>query len=658
MKRLLHEHIVQDCGKEITIEENDNIVNDPELKISLKDVTIGSIRSLLTPATIGSCYKQHAPLTWGFLNTFSASPNHYQKRKEWLERQQQQTDEDMYMADSASTTSDSDNEDGSNLNFSAELSNKISKWSPIIVVIAVISMLAFAKNQRTNALPLILGLFFDINGTSARVLMMLSNIGLCILWQTVERLKERISEDAIALAIDLASSGQLLGIIFDNINLYRAKFFQRLTNQNSMIHATNTVLIGIDEEGINVEAAKDLEAKLKLRGERRKAMFNNILPTTEDNEHMQKSFRNLIAELLVRYTPGSGKWTSQKEMLDKFQSEMPQDRPLPPKKTMTRLLGVFDINEGSKKGIIKMLAAIPKRLQQTFAAWSARVQFILGDWLTINNIRAACHERDDNINPMEQLEYGEEMSQLFHFALNATHMIMCTHFGNAMTDPTSLAAHKGLLSRTWDTAKPNYAAVKSLIRHSLIARLLHIVMVKKGWKKWSQLLEWQPMLEEVMQLAEIVQSELTTATAAESAKSKKDDYMAHDILFIQDTLIFLEFEQAVSHADAGHVLRVLKYWCFAFRGARQHNYACECAEILFRWKYETTPAVHAHLNYWVKRVYVAKGNAVTVEYIIKKGSASVEAFREISHLVANFLVTLIHPDVPRRSSSRRIYKCW
>ena len=128
-----------------------------------------------------------------------------------------------------------------------------------------------------------------------------------------------------------------------------------------------------------------------------------------------------------------------------------------------------------------------------------------------------------------------------------------------------------------------------------------------------------------MQLAEIIQSEFTTATAAESAKSKKDDYMAHDILFIRDALIFLEFEQAVSHADAGCVLRVLKYWCFAFRGAGQHNYARECAEILIRWKYETTPAVRAvlerlwfvnrwglkgrwiaadlyleHLNYWVK----------------------------------------------------------
>lgn len=69
-----------------------------------------------------------------------------------------------------------------------------------------------------------------------------------------------------------------------------------------------------------------------------------------------------------------------------------------------------------------------------------------------------------------------------------------------------------------------------------------------------------------------------------------------------------------------------------------------------------------HLNYWVKvcsphidgnkhlpqfqRVFIASGNGVTVEYIINKGSAPVEAFRDISHLVANFFGD---PDRERRS---------
>ncbi|KAJ6532318.1 hypothetical protein DFH09DRAFT_1326105 [Mycena vulgaris] len=89
--------------------------------------------------------------------------------------------------------------------------------------------------------------------------------------------------------------------------------------------------------------------------------------------------------------------------------------------------------------------------------------------------------------------------------------------------------------------------------------------------------------------------------------------------------------------------------------------ARKCVEVILRSKYEMTDALRlareqswfynrwgiygrsiaADLyleqnNYWVKRVFIASGNSVTVEYIIAKGSACVEAFREISHSVANF----------------------
>ena len=77
---------------------------------------------------------------------------------------------------------------------------------------------------------------------------------------------------------------------------------------------------------------------------------------------------------------------------------------------------------------------------------------------------------------MEWLDYIAELSALWHYALSATHMLMLTHLGNPVLDPTGLAAHKGLLGCIWDVNKPNYAEAKALIRHSLIARLLHCVM--------------------------------------------------------------------------------------------------------------------------------------------------------------------------------------
>ena len=231
-------------------------------------------------------------------------------------------------------------------------------------------MLTFARNQSTNVLPLLMGLFCKIEGTSSRVVSTLSNMGLCVSGKSVERLKERISKDAVSLAVELISSGHLFCTVFDNINLYLRKFQQRITNQNSMIHATNCTIIAIDEDDLDIKEAEDLKAKLDLRGKRVNATFEDITPDKSDDEHISKAFTGLIAEMLVRYSPESKKWKDRSNMLEAIKDSMPQDRPLPPKKTDARPFGVFDINEGSKKGSVKVLEAIKDRSTLTWEKWS------------------------------------------------------------------------------------------------------------------------------------------------------------------------------------------------------------------------------------------------------------------------------------------------
>jgi hypothetical protein len=46
---------------------------------------------------------------------------------------------------------------------------------------------------------------------------------------------------------------------------------------------------------------------------------------------------------------------------------------------------------------------------------------------------------------MERLDYVDELSAHWHFTLNATHMLMLTHLGNPIVNPTGLAAQKGML---------------------------------------------------------------------------------------------------------------------------------------------------------------------------------------------------------------------
>lgn len=108
--------------------------------------------------------------------------------------------------------------------------------------------------------------------------------------------------------------------------------------------------------------------------------------------------------------------------------------------------------------------------------FSAKVRILKGDLSTVRNLCGARRDRTDDVDAMEQLIYAQELSELFHWALNAVHMLVQVHLGNSVQDPGSLSNHKDLLGRIWDVNKPDYAAAKSLLRHSFTARLFDCVM--------------------------------------------------------------------------------------------------------------------------------------------------------------------------------------
>ncbi|KAJ7358547.1 hypothetical protein DFH08DRAFT_802365 [Mycena albidolilacea] len=364
--------------------------------------------------------------------------------------------------------------------------------------------MAFTRNTGTNLFPLILGLFLEIGGTGSRILNALSNAGVCVSVTTIEHLKKVLPEDVVAHTVTLMQSPSMFYLIFDNINIFLCKS-QRF-NKNLMIRATKTAVIALPDA---LPVAADFDTKQKV------------------GESVQLQWgRTYCPPMMVK---------------KKYHSH--------PKKLDGQPLGLFNMNKGSKKGIIQMLKALQEISGLPEAEWAAKAQIIIRDWLNSNNIRGTHKDHMDDINAMEHLNYIDELS----------------------------------------------------IKH-------------------------------------------------------KD---AHPLCFIRDALIFCIFEPSVVFADAGGILRVLKYWALSFRGAGLHNYACECLEILLQWKYELTPEAQAvkkqawfsnhwglrghniasdlyleQNNFWVKHVNIATGSGVTVKYIIKKGSAAVEAFHKVSYQFA------------------------
>lgn len=157
---------------------------------------------------------------------------------------------------------------------------------------------------------------------------------------------------------------------------------------------------------------------------------------------------------------------------------MPHDRPIPVEESETYPFGVFDVNEGSRDDVIKMMEELQGRSGLSKEEFSSKARVIQGDWLTVNNLRLAQSKCFDDINSMERVEYAIPLGALWHTGYNAVKMIVKTHKGEGtnMLDPAALKQHKDLLNRTWDINDPDYAPAKSLICHSLIARILNLVM--------------------------------------------------------------------------------------------------------------------------------------------------------------------------------------
>ncbi|KAJ7239495.1 hypothetical protein C8J57DRAFT_1727340 [Mycena rebaudengoi] len=247
------------------------------------DLTIARMRELMQPGVLARKYQDLSPFLYGLLHTFTASPNRYRREKK-DKQEKRKAEESESSSDSmpvpeaaaAESGADSDWDDDPDVDYDESALPSRSHDRRALKALAItlaISMLSFVRNRATNLLPLLLGLFFKISGTSTRVLRTLSNTGVCVSGRTVERLKARISDDAIQLGIALIRSGTMFCTLFGNINIFLRKSQQRITNRNSMIHATNVALIAIP--GVD-PAAQDLEARLVMRGLRAAATVDDI----------------------------------------------------------------------------------------------------------------------------------------------------------------------------------------------------------------------------------------------------------------------------------------------------------------------------------------------------------------------------------------------
>lgn len=272
---------------------------------------------------------------------------------------------------------------------------------------------------------------------------------------------------------------RLWGIVYDNINFTLRKASQRLDNMTEQLNATTSAVFSLPSKFSRAAyaAALSIAEKNRLAGRRSLLSLDDLKPTKEQQLQLTDAFKYHVRSILLTHAPGLSKRTRSMKALRKAAKQTkPCIRVLSSEKTEFFPLPALAQEEASVQGTIKVVTKLFKHaLQIAEELIDTELRLLVGDWLSIRNLRLMKEEVSYELTPFARMGWVQEVSMPFHFQLNAMYMIFRTHLGHPGDggDPSSLEHHRKLLRRSkLDTKKPEYNQAKQLVEHSLTARVI------------------------------------------------------------------------------------------------------------------------------------------------------------------------------------------
>ncbi|KAH6899337.1 hypothetical protein BKA70DRAFT_1115508, partial [Coprinopsis sp. MPI-PUGE-AT-0042] len=447
----------------------------------------------------------------------------------------------------------------------------------------IISIMLFVRNRATNAFPLVLGLFLASTGTSRRVIDTFHQMGLGIGYDAIQTALSGLTKDALLRAREfIAQSDRLWGVVFDNINFTLRPTAQRLDSATRQLNATTIAVFSLPARFTRKAygAALSVLDRNRRRGLRKNLTMQSLLPSEETQAAATAAFKHAVRTIILGHCPGHiQKRRKTRKIRKMVKSLKPRIRPIGHSKTEFFPLPALDEEEASVGGTIRMVEKIfGKLLTLAEELIDTELRLMVGDWLTIRNLRLLSEERKHEFSGFLRFEWIQEVAMPFHFQLNAMYALFRTHLGTsaeALSNPSSLEHHRNLLRRSkLDIKKPEYNKAKELAMHSLNARILD----------FSAIIE-----------------RFATSAAAEDALRLGDEVMAHSILFIRDALFFWEFCDAVRDADVGRI-----------------NYGNELLEMKAQFEHEFPPLLREVVERtWLVNRWGRKGRSIPTDLYLE-----------------------------------------
>ncbi|KAF8164700.1 hypothetical protein B0H34DRAFT_670727 [Crassisporium funariophilum] len=281
------------------------------------------------------------------------------------------------------------------------------------VVVVIISILLFFRNRATNAFQVMMGVFLSSLGVSRRVIDTFNHMGLSVNYhvrnlRTVQTSLQNLSEDAKNRAQSFVKkSKRCWAVVYDN----------RLNSATQQINATTSAVFSLPASFSRkaYAAALSIAEKNKFAGLRQLLNIDSLRPGKERHEQAAAAFKHAIQTIILNNCPG-------------------KMRHCQPAKALP-----LNKEEASVSGTIRVVEKIfTELLGLAMEMIEVELRLLVGDWLTIRNLRLMKDERWDEFKSFLRFDWVQEAAMPFHFQLNVMYMLCETHLGTvSLSKPES-----------------------------------------------------------------------------------------------------------------------------------------------------------------------------------------------------------------------------
>ncbi|KAF9935328.1 hypothetical protein BGZ65_003413 [Modicella reniformis] len=492
------------------------------------------------------------------------------------------------------------------------------------IVATLGSILLFLRSRNSNYLQTMMGLFLYANGTQHKVVEVLSHAGMSVSPSSIARMLEALSDDAKKRVRKRVHEAPWL-IVYDNINLAKRKFDQRLMNADTFENgATATIIIN-----------ERLSCLDQLTHSYDQVRLKDFIPDSANEEHFKSVCQYHLVNILRRHEPHK-----------MCSNDNPEKHVLPTVKTETHPLPAMHIDQSSLDGNLNILYHIIKHQLDLKPEWfeNGKRVAIGGDQLTVSRVRSLKELRADDISAFERMEWAVPLIQLFHLQMAFANTILCTHLGDGAI-PGSLAHTISMLQRKrLQVDKANFHDTDDLLRHTFDAMAIRVWQVELKTDNLEAAVKdldseridlfVSEHVENIYRrcfidaLSDDISDEISNGESDSELEEATDNDSDEDVdvqegqrdrqaqneqsndrisiatknamLFIRDMILYLELSAAIKVGDIGRIEEVLKRITIMFQAASRKNYANELLRIHSDLHFACTPELkEAIMSAWL-----------------------------------------------------------